>query len=236
MRLPTVCLCVVISLAATGVNATAQQFDAYAAAQKPTIVVHGTAALPVAPEYVEFTLTHELRAATCEEAQQRIAQFGPQLHELAAARELKPQQFTISDPLFIASISRKDTDVAARVNAVLRFPLTAVEESLDRTRLFARICDQVSELAKATDCAMSGPKLGVENPLVTEKAAIAKAIEKAYPHAEGAAGILPALVTAVNEISILMVQWEGGEGQSAAGANPAEIVCTAKVRVTYTFE
>lgn len=122
-----------------------------------------------------------------------------------------------------------------RVTARVRFDTAAFHEGAEGYVEFGSLCDKMRGLSQTVGCTFSGPRLGVYDPRQTERVAISKAIEEAYPSAEAAAHIMPAHIVSVQRVNVEEVSWDKSEDWRGAGPGLRRSVCTARVRVTYVF-
>ena len=207
--------------------------------EAPSIISEGKADVEVVPDYAEFRLDFKASANTFPEALANAAPFDKRVRELLKTRELEPSAVDIGGPVFLSSSasSTKRILCTVRMRGLIRFDMrTLGGEGDDASTDFAAICEQIRTLGQALRCEVSGPSFGVHEPAPVAQAAVGKAVEGAYPAAEGAAKILQGNIVAVQRVEVVDVVWNGGDSAAENAPSLDSITCTARVRVEYLYE
>ena len=195
-----------------------------------TIEAEGKATIDVAPTYVEFELQMKGEGATLLEATDKAAALEPALRQQLQTLELTPTELVFSG-MSMPSLEKKEAHLTCR----LRLNLRDLLGTADAPRQFASLCDKVAALATAIKATVVGPTLGIDDAQTVEDAAVARAIEKAYPRGRAAAQIMNGQIVAVETVNIQYVTWNTKSGPNESQPDLRRLVCTASVRVTYTF-
>ncbi len=202
-----------------------------------TIECEGIATVTAVPDYLEFVLKPRFTSTTLARATALANNFVTNLQQLLEAREMVPKEFEASPPIIIrrnGKVPPQDrAEVCMRVR--LRYSISEILASENAEQEFATLCDKALGVAQQFRCLLEGPVLGVLNPEVTERAAIAKAIENAYPSGEACAQTMPARIYAVYQINVQGVTWIHDSERWEELPSLKGIQCRAKVRVTYLF-
>ena len=195
-----------------------------------TIEAEGKATIDVAPTYVEFELLTISAGATLVEATEKAAAIEPAVRQQVQSLELTPTELTVSG---ISMPNLEDKTV--HLSCHIRFNVRDLLSAADAPRQFASLCDKVAALATAAKANVVGPTLGVEDAQMVEDAAVARAVEKAYPRGRAAAQIMTGQIVAVEKVAIQYVSWNTKSGPNESQPNLRRLVCTASVQVTYAF-
>ena len=190
----------------------------------------GVATVDALPGYVDFWLHRRAEGETLAQATDAALEFQEQVREQLQTRHLKHMDLTFSD-VAIPALDPKVAHVSARV----RFNATSFSTAEEGPQQFAALCDTIIDLAAALKCAAEGPTLGATDADAVKEAAIARAIEKAYPAGKAAAQIMNGQVVAVDRVVILGTQWNAAPDTRATQPDIRRITCTAKVKVIYAF-
>jgi len=141
--------------------------------------------------------------------------------------------------VLVSGIHVPDMEAAeASVSAKLRFNAVRFTDAKEGPALFAELCDQVRALAESLAIPRGfreGPFLGLADTEPVERAAVALAVENAYPVAEAAADVMGAQIDSVLSVKVLDVTWNKDETWRAPLPDLKFTTCTARVHVTYTF-
>jgi len=195
-----------------------------------TIATEGVAVVDTVPTYVEFWLHARRPGNTIAEATEAALQF-----ESAVRKALQDAELTTTELSFtgiaIPDIKLKQAHVSAR----LRFGASTYSSAEEGPRLFAALCDKLTNLAAGLACTIEGPALSVDDKESIEDAAIASATEKAYAPAKAAAQVMNAQIIAVDQVSVESLTWNNAPGVSATQPDLRKLTCMAKVKVTYAF-
>ena len=195
-----------------------------------TIEAEGKATIDVAPTYVEFELQMKGEGATLLEATEKATALEPALRQQLQTLELTPTELVFSG-MSMPSLEKKEAHLTCR----LRLNMRDLLSTADAPRQFASLCDKVATLATATKATVVGPTLGIDDVQTVEDAAVARAVEKAYPRGRAAAQIMNGQIVAVETVNIQYVTWNTKSGPNESQPDLRRLVCTASVRVTYTF-
>lgn len=199
----------------------------------PTIETEGSATITVAPDHVDFWLHKRISATSTTEAATQVRRFEPDLREQLKAHELEPSEVMISGTA-IPDMDANEVQASAR----LRFTATKFADPKEGGIQFATLCDKVRALADAMNIPRGfreGPFLGVADPGARERAVIVRAVEKAYPAAEAVAGAMRAHVVQVSSVRVEEVVWNQDPEWKGFRPDNRFLICTARVRVSYTF-
>ncbi|MBN2308992.1 MAG: hypothetical protein JXR94_08485, partial [Candidatus Hydrogenedentes bacterium] len=186
------------------------------------------------PDSVEFVLERESAGATFEEAAATAAGLGPalraELEALGATADVSVRGPAIRDLSL----------VSARAAATVRFSTDGLADPETGPAAYGALCDTMRGLATKLGCTAQGPRMVAANARSVEQAAVAKAVENAYPHAEGAAQVMQVAIVAVQRVRVDAVKWDDAAEAAAAEAaapqaDPARTVCTARVTVIYEY-
>jgi len=190
----------------------------------------GIATVDALPGHVDFWLHRRAEGETLAQATQGALELHDELREQLQTRNLKHMDLMFSD----VAIPRLDPKVA-HVSARVRFNATSFSTAEEGPQEFAALCDTIIDLAATLKCAAEGPILGVTDADAVEEAAIARAIEKAYPAGKAAAQTMNGQVVAVDKVTIIGTQWNASPDTKAMQPDVRRMTCTAKVKVVYAF-
>lgn len=204
--------------------------SAQEAAPLSAIECDGAATVDTAPTYVEFWLHARSVGATFAEAATKTLTFEQSLRKELETRQLTFMDLSMSNLAIPNSLARE-----ANISARLRFNAVPLSTGETGPQKFAELCDKVVDISNALGCAFSGPVLGTEDTTAVEEAAIARAIEKAYPSAKAAAQIMRGQIVAVDRVSVVDLTWNKAPDSQAVQPDIRRLTCTARVRVSYAF-
>jgi len=190
----------------------------------------GVATVDALPGHVDFWLHRRAEADTLSLATKDALELHDELREQLQTRNLKHMDLMFSD-VAIPNLEPKVAHVSARI----RFNATSFSTAEDGPQEFAALCDTIIELAAALKCTAEGPILGVTDADAVEEAAIARAIEKAYPAGKAAAQTMNGQVVAVDKVTILGTEWNASPDTKATQPDIRSMTCTTQVKVVYAF-
>jgi len=190
----------------------------------------GIATVDALPGHVDFWLHRRAGAETLVEATEKALSFHDELREQLQTRNLKHMDLTFSG-VAIPDLASKTVHVSARI----RFNAGAFSTAEEGPQQFAALCDTIIDLAKALQCEVAGPTLGVADPEAVAEAAIARALEKAYPAGKAAAQVMNGQIVAVDTVKVLGTEWNAAPDSKATQPDIRRMTCTAKVTVVYAF-
>lgn len=202
------------------------------AQQAPTsrIETLGQTTVYAPPTHVEFWLHFQARDANIELAMKAVQEFEGKLHAKVTEEELRPSNVEISAP------SIPDVrEPRAVVSAVVRYPMSSFANAQTGPGEFAKLCDKMTEIAKALECEVTGPTLDTTERDTMVQSAVTASTENAYPAGEAIARTLNSSIYAVESVQVLEVLWN--EPLEYQGVEPTlrQMSCTARVRVTYAL-
>ncbi len=192
------------------------------------VVSRGTAEVVATPSHVEFVFVKVSSGATVEEAVSGVEGFEAKLRLKFTEESPRPVEVNVSGPF----ISFKDKcEVELRFSVL--FSLAGIVSVADSQKLFAQLWDKMRGIANEQSLLLRGPYLKVQNKENVESSAVALAIEKAYPCAEGSASAIRGTVYAVDRIEIEGIKWHNCGEESDEPVSLTEVRCEARVSVTY---
>lgn len=207
------------------------------------VTTTGTATIETAAEYAEFEFVKEWDTAADEwntEAPPATVEeahlFEEKLRETLEENELAPSWMDVHGP-YVKDAKGPLLEIRVR----MRFRTAPYLSNEPGNRGFVALCRSVHETARELGCRMTGPRTAIDDPSRAEQAAIARAVEAAYPPAEAVANITRTDIVAVDEVRVTRVAWHAAGTPPAAGKEPEpardirRIACTAWVEVVYTF-
>lgn len=233
---------IVVFLVALGSVPDANAQDAFVVPHPSTIVTEGVGTVEVAPDYVDFWLHKRVEGETTLEATQKALAFKSQVQQELDKRELRTDDLTVTLPNALR-VEAPEVQVSAR----LRFKTSPFMDPQTGPNEFSTLCDKVRDIAKTLEVgdqtllgkryrqALEGPLFGAEGKQNAESAAIALAVENAYPAAEAAAKSMQTQVIAVDNIRVNEIVWGKNPETPLQESNYNQISCTARVTVTYVF-
>lgn len=210
----------------------------------PTIENTASATVAATPDYVEFWLHREGAGATYVAATEAALRLEPTLRQALEERKLSPIEIhfsglaipeSIMEPKGSAASLSRAPRQAAYQSARLQFPGGAFTTGEDGPKQLAALCDTMQDLAKELKCSLEGPILGVKDTEALRQSAIARALENAYPAAEGAARLMRTNIMAVEKVQIEDIEWNADPDSRSRQPDLHRVTCTARVRVTYSI-
>jgi uncharacterized protein YggE len=222
MKCRRLILCVGLLAVVFGAPAAFGQ-DAYA------IDSVGTATVDVAPATVVFQLELLPGAGPAVDLLQQAVEFETNVRAEIQKRGLTPTQIAFS------GLNYMHPDMLGpNASAYLRFSTTqyAVGEGADQK--YAVLHDEIAAIAAAAKARTFPETYEASDPEQVEAAAIARAVEKAYPPAKAAADVMGAKIVSVGNVSVGTLVWSS-TASPAADYNIRRITCTATVNASYIY-
>jgi len=213
-------ICLMTSVAALAAPPTAATIDS-----------PGVGTVDVVPEFVEFWIRLAGPGKSNAESADAAQAFEATLRKELETRKIIPAALDFSG-LAIPDATKR----ASLRSAKLRFSAVPFKSVDDGPKQFAKLCDDVLELAAAVPGAVvEGPVLGVENTKTIEQAAVTLATEKAYPAAEAIATAMKTQIVGIQSASVISLTWNQDLTSKAAQPDIRRLNCTAKVRIWYLY-
>lgn len=215
-------LCVALSAVMLTAPAAFGQ-DAYA------IDSVGTATVDVAPATVVFQLELLPGGGPAVDLLQDAVEFETTVRAEIQKRGLTPTQIAFSGLNYM-----HPEMLGPNASAYLRFSAAQYAVGEDAGEKFAALHDEITAIAAATKARTFPETYEASDPEQVEAAAVARAVEKAYPPAKAAADVMNAKIVSVGNVSVGASVWSNTDS-APADYNIRRITCTATVNVSYIY-
>ncbi|NIA16622.1 MAG: hypothetical protein GWP08_21435 [Nitrospiraceae bacterium] len=200
------------------------------AQQTPVIECESAATVDAMPTFVDFYLHLRATGDSLAEAAEAASTLKETLDGRLQAHQLSPSEVIFSGVAIPDANEQK-----AHASARLRFNASPFSTAEDGAKMFGGLCDTLAVVAKELGCMLEGPHLGTTDAQTVEEAAIARALEKAYPAGRAVAQTMNAQIYAVEKVEIRELVWNDAENIAATQPDIRLLTCTAKLRVSYSF-
>jgi len=193
-----------------------------------TIDSVGTATVDVAPAFIVFKLEilpGVTNAALVEKAEEFESNVRTQIQE----RNLKPSQIAFSGPNYT-----HPEHAGPNASATLRFPAGQYASNEGADERYAALREAIDKVAAAAGAREYPVEYEPAEPEQVEAAAVARALEMAYPHAKAAADVMNARILSVGNVTVGTVKWSDN-GSPPEDYNVRRITCTATVSAQYVY-
>lgn len=200
------------------------------AQQTPVIVCGSAATVDAMPTFVDFHLHLHSTAESSAKAAEEASTLKETVEGRLLTHQLSPSEVTFSG---VAVPDANEHE--ARASARLRFNASPFSTAKDGAKMLGVLCDTLAVVAKELGCTLEGPRLGTTDEQTVEGAAIARALERAYPAGRAVAQTMNVQIYAVEKVDILELVWNDAEDVAAAQPDIRRLTCTAKLRVSYSF-
>lgn len=232
-------LMILVAVSATAVMTAGAQEPAFApgagmiavpTVPPSTIQGEGDATIEAVAEFVEFSFAKTLDGDTLDACLASAGEFERTLRGEIEKRELPGSTLDVYGPVI------PDVNVSSvYVRATLRCGVPRMEAPAEGTSRLAQLYEAIRACASGAECGVTGPVASVRDKRLVEQAAIGKAIENAYPKAEGAARVMNAQIVSVEHVVIEEVAWGVPPEPWVPFPDLKRLACRARVTVTYGF-
>lgn len=188
----------------------------------------GTATVDVAPAFIVFKL-ELLAAVRPPELVKKADEFEATVRAEIQDRSLKPSQIAFSGPNYTHA-----EQLGPNASALLRFPAGQYASGEGADVRYAALRNEIIELAAAAKARLLPVEYEAGEPEQVEAAAVARALEMAYPHAKAAADVMNARIVSVGNVTIGTVKWSDNDSPPE-DYNVRRITCTATVSAQYVY-
>jgi len=189
----------------------------------------GTATVDVAPATVVFQLELLPGNGPAVDLLQQAVEFEKTVRAEIQKRGLTPTQITFSG----LNYSHPEL-LGPNASAYLRFSAAQYAVGEDADEKYAALHDEITAIAAAAKARTYPETYEASDPEQVEAAAVARAVEKAYPPAKAAADVMSARILLVGNVSVGTLVWSN-TGSAPADYNVRRITCTATVNVSYIY-
>ena len=189
----------------------------------------GTATVDVAPATVVFQLELLPGGGPAVDLLQQAVEFEATVRAEIQKRGLTPTQITFTG----LNYSHPEL-LGPNASAYLRFSAAQYAVGEDADEKYAALHDEITAIAAVAKARTYPETYEASDPEQVEAAAIARAVEKAYPPAKAAADVMNAKIVSVGNVSVGALVWSK-TGSAPADYNVRRITCTATVNVSYIY-
>lgn len=189
----------------------------------------GIATVDVAPAFVVFRVELLPQGPGAAEAALQADEFEATVRREIQDRTLQPTQLSFSG-LNYSHVA----NMGFNAMATIRFPAGQFTVGDDAPQKFAALYDHMMAIANTVKSGLQPVTYEVGDPAATEAAAVARAVEKAYPNAKATADILSARIVSVGNVRVNSVTWSN-PASPPDEYNIRRMTCTAHVSVSYIY-
>ena len=189
----------------------------------------GTATVDAAPATIVFQLDIFPSGAGSVALAEQARQFENAVRAEVRNRELRPAQIAFSGLNYT-----HPGQLGPNASVFLRFTASTYTVGDDSGERYAALRDQIAGIAAEANAVKRAVRYEVTEPDQVEAAAVARAVEKAYPSAKAAADVMNARIVSVGNVSVGTPVWSTPESPPA-DYNLRRIKCTVAVNVSYLY-